>query len=335
MDHQDIMRLSIGLFGVGHLGKIHARCLSQLPDEYRVAGFFDPDEDAAVVAVEQFGLPRFHTPDELFAAVDVVDVVSPTSTHFDLIRQGLLAGKHVFTEKPVTDSVEQTRELKSLAEQHNLKVQIGHVERYNPAFLAVRALNPAPMFIEGHRLAQFNPRGTDVSVVLDLMIHDLDILVALIPHDVANIQASGVAVISDQADICNARIEFVNGAVANLTASRISLKNMRKLRMFQRDAYMSIDFLEKQAEIIQLSDEQPADAPMAFEVELKGRSKWINMVQPDIKPNNAILEELKGFHRAITTNTEPDVTLSDALASLKIAHQILHAAETSAQNAQI
>ncbi|MDX1407911.1 MAG: Gfo/Idh/MocA family oxidoreductase, partial [Saprospiraceae bacterium] len=297
-------------------------------------GFYDPDDAAAGEAMQDLGLPRFEDPEALIDAVDVVDVVSPTPTHFDLIGKGLASGKHVFTEKPVTESVEQTRKLKDLADQRGLKVQVGHVERYNPAFLAVQKLRPAPMFIEGHRLAQFNPRGTDVSVVLDLMIHDLDILVSLIPYGVANIQASGVAVISDKADICNARIEFDNGAVANLTASRISLKNMRKLRMFQRDAYISIDFLEKHAEIIQLSDHQPEDAA-AFEVELGDKSKWIRMIEPEIVPNNAILEELRSFHHAIVEDRSPDVTLDDALASLRIAHQILEAAEASAYRAKI
>ncbi|MDX1477603.1 MAG: Gfo/Idh/MocA family oxidoreductase [Saprospiraceae bacterium] len=328
------MKRAIGLFGVGHLGKIHARCLAQLTAEYHVHGFYDPDDAAAHEAEESLGLTRFDDPDALIDAVDVIDVVSPTSTHFDLIKRGLKGRCHVFTEKPVTESVEQTQQLRDLAAEHNLKVQVGHVERYNPAFLAVQDLRPAPMFIEGHRLAQFNPRGTDVSVVLDLMIHDLDILVALIPYGVANIHASGVAVISDQADICNARIEFDNGAVANLTASRISLKNMRKLRMFQRDQYISIDFLEKQAEIIQLSDDKPDDGT-AFEVELQDRSKWIRMVQPEIVPNNAILEELRSFHQAIVHDRTPDVTLDDALASLRIAHQILEAAETSALRANI
>ena len=321
--------LRIGVFGAGHLGKIHIKCINALPGKYELIGFYDPSKEVAQAVAEEFGIRAFESEEELISSVDVVDVVAPTPQHHRLVSKALQAGKHVFTEKPVTETVAQAEELKSLVETTGLKLQVGHVERYNPAYQAVRDIALNPMFVEGHRLAQFNPRGTDVSVVHDLMIHDIDILVALIPHDVSAVHASGVAVVSEQPDICNARIEFENGAVANLTASRISLKNMRKLRMFQRDAYVSMDFLEKQSEIVRLHHEEPTDIT-AFPVELGDKSKWIEVLQPEVAPNNAIQEELSSFHSAITKNITPEVTINDALKSMQIAQQILNAIEQSA-----
>ncbi len=326
--------LKIGVLGTGHLGGIHLRCITDLNEIYELKGFYDPDKAVQERVSAEHKLKCFDSIDDLISEVDVVDVVAPTPAHFDLIKRGLAAGKHVFTEKPVTENVAQAKELEVLAKTAAVKVQVGHVERYNPAFKALQQHNPQPMFIEGHRLARFNPRGTDVSVVHDLMIHDIDILVALIPYPVINVQASGVAVVSDQLDICNARIEFENGAVANLTASRISLKNMRKLRMFQPNAYLSVDFLEKKTEIVQLSDEAP-DVENAFEIELGEKSKWIHLVQPEIKPVNAIQEELRSFHDAIINDRDPDVTLHDALRSMQIAQQILTAIDVSAKRAKI
>jgi predicted dehydrogenase len=326
--------LKIGVLGAGHLGEIHLRCIKDLGDIYNLVGFYDPDSAVQERVSEQLQLKSFDNQDELISQVDVVDVVAPTPVHFDLIKKGLSKGKHVFTEKPVTESVEQAMALRELMDGAGVKVQVGHVERFNPAFQAVLHHHPQPMFVEGHRLAQFNPRGTDVSVVHDLMIHDIDILVALIPYPVVNVQASGVAVVSEQPDICNARIEFENGAVANLTASRISLKNMRKLRMFQRDAYLSVDFLEKKTEIVKLYDESPEEES-AFEIELGDRSKWIHLIQPTVKPNNAIIEELRSFYNAIISKRDPDVTLRDALKSMQIAQQILTAIDVSANRAKI
>jgi predicted dehydrogenase len=321
--------LRIGVLGTGHLGKIHLKCIGQLADRYALAGFFDPSEEVRQKVADEFGVRPYATEDELISNVDVVDVVAPTHEHYRLVRKALEAGKHVFTEKPVTESVEEAAELKSLVDKTGLKLQVGHVERYNPAFLAIQPLKPQPMFVEGHRLAQFNPRGTDVSVVHDLMIHDIDILVSLIPYEVANVYASGVAVVSEQPDICNARVEFVNGAVANLTASRISLKNMRKLRMFQRDAYLSVDFLEKKSEMVRLYHEDP-HLDDAFPFELRDKSKWIQIQQPDVEPNNAIVEELRSFHDAISMDRTPDVTIDEAVASMRIVQQILNAIESSA-----
>lgn len=326
--------LRIGVLGAGHLGKIHLKCIGNLADRYDLVGFFDPSPDVRRAVSNEFGIKPFESEDDLIAQVDVVDVVAPTHEHYRLVQKALAAGKHVFTEKPVTQSVEEAIALKKMVDETGLKLQVGHVERYNPAFLAIQPLNPQPMFVEGHRLAQFNPRGTDVSVVHDLMIHDIDILVSLIPYEVADVHASGVSVVSEQPDICNARVEFVNGAVANLTASRISLKNMRKLRMFQRDAYLSVDFLQKKSEMVRLYHEDPG-LDDAYPFELKETSKWIQIQQPEVEPNNAIEEELKSFHGAISENRTPDVTIDEAVASMKIVQKILNAIESSASKVKL
>jgi predicted dehydrogenase len=282
--------------------------------------------------VEVFGFRHFDTPEELIGEANVVDIVSPTPTHYRLIKAGLNGNCHVFVEKPVTDTASEAREVKALAEEKQLLIQVGHVERYNPAFQAALEWKPAPMFIEGHRLAQFNPRGTDVSVVHDLMIHDLDIVRELIPGEIVSIQANGVSVVSEQQDICNARITFENGAVANLTASRISLKSMRKLRLFQRDAYMSIDFLAKEAELVRLYDEQPLDAKgFVLPVSLNGNTKWIQSMKPDVQPVNAIQMELQRFAIAILDNKTPDVPIDDGIASLDLVQKILEAIDASSK----
>lgn len=328
-------KLRIGVFGAGHLGSIHLKCIHNLPDMYDLAGFYDPVAEVRTRVSGEFEAKAYTDPHELIANVDVVDVVAPTTEHYRLVKQALEAGKHVFVEKPVTESADQAEQLLDLSLRAGRKVQIGHVERFNPAFVAIQKYNPRPMFIEGHRLAQFNPRGTDVSVVHDLMIHDIDILVSLIPHEISEVHASGVGVVSDTPDICNARVEFENGAVANLTASRISLKNMRKIRLFQPDTYMSVDFLEKKAEIVKLYDEQPGGDNTAFEVELQGRSRWLVADFPDVVSHNAIEEELKSFYSAIAEDRTPAVSLGDALRSMRMAQMILEAIDASKKKARL
>ena len=322
-------QLRIGVLGTGHLGKIHLKCLNGV-SEYDLIGFHDPDPYVQEKVSAEFKLTHFDSVDELIANVDVLDIVAPTPHHHELMRKGLESGCHVFVEKPVTETVAQARELKALSEERNLKIQIGHVERFNPAFKVAREWNPKPMFIEGHRLAMFNPRGTDVSVVHDLMIHDLDIVRDLIPGEIVSIQANGVSVVSEQHDICNARITFDNGAVANLTASRISLKNMRKLRFFQRDAYMSIDFLEKEAELVRMFDEQPAaSGGFQIPVSFQGKTRWIQRLKPEVPELNAIQTELQRFAQAIQQDDSPDVTIDDGIASLEAAEKILDAIDES------
>lgn len=317
--------MRIGVLGAGHLGKIHLKCISNIP-ELELIGFYDVSPENAKKVAEDFGLTAFSSEKELIDACDIVDIVTPTPTHFSLAEMAMKAGKHVFIEKPVTETVEQAEKLLQMQDEYGVKVQIGHVERYNPAYLALNEFNLKPMFIEGHRLATFNPRGNDVSVVLDLMIHDLDLVLNLINSKPKEIRAKGVKIASTTHDICNARIEFENGSVANLTASRISMKQMRKLRLFQNDAYVSIDMLEKQAQIINLSDEKPEGAE-AFELPTPSGTKWVNVNMPISEPNNAIVSELKEFYQAIIEGKEARVPLEQGYSALSLAHQIMKACD--------
>ncbi len=260
--------LKIGVLGVGHLGKIHLKCIHQI-DDYELVGFYDTNEEALRKVEAEFGIVGYDNIDALLAEVDVVDIVTPTVSHFDCAKKALEMEKHVFIEKPIVTTPQEARELIELAKTKNVKVQVGHVERFNPAFISVKDAVNKPMFIESHRLALFNPRGTDVPVVLDLMIHDIDIVLHAVGSVVSKVSASGVNVVSDTPDIANARIEFENGAVANLTASRISLKNMRKTRIFQKDAYITVDFLDKVSEIVKMEElDQEPDDPMAMIIDL-------------------------------------------------------------------
>src|SRR5690606_6221960 len=315
--------LKIGVLGAGHLGKIHIKLIQQI-DNYELVGFYDPSKETAIKVAEEFGIRAFDEVDDLIEAVDVVDIVTPTLSHFDCAVKAIRQSKHIFIEKPITNTVEEAKKLIDLAEEANVKVQVGHVERFNPAFTTTKEYINNPMFIETHRLAQFNPRGTDVSVVLDLMIHDLDIVLSIVKSNVRRISASGVAVVSDNPDIANARIEFDNGCVANLTASRISLKNMRKTRIFQRDAYLSIDFLEKASEVIRMKDEVDQNDPFAMVMDLgNGKQKQIYFEQPESLKTNAIQEELQSFAQAINKKGDVSVTLEDGYRALDVATQIL------------
>ena len=253
---------------------------------------------------------------------DAVDIVAPTIYHNELCSQAMRLGKHVFVEKPLANTMDEARTLVKLAKESNVKFQVGHVERFNPAFLALQESDLNPMFIEVHRLAQFNPRGTDVSVILDLMIHDIDIILHLVKSQVSYISANGVAVMSDTPDIANVRIEFSNGCVANLTSSRISMKKMRKMRLFQKDAYIGIDFLEKKTEVIKLN-EQGAKNVFTFDIETSNGKKTIAIANPPVKDTNAIKMELETFKNAIINNTETPVTILDGFAAMEVAHQIL------------
>lgn len=315
--------LKVGVLGAGHLGKIHLRLLNQ-SDKYELVGFYDPNSDNAEKVSKEFGYHKFDTIAELVAAVDVVDIVTPTLSHYECAKEAITAGKHIFVEKPISNTIEEAEEIIALANQYNVKGQVGHVERFNPAFIATKAKIENPMFIETHRLAEFNPRGTDVPVVLDLMIHDIDVILSVVNSPVKNVYASGVSVISDTPDIANARIEFENGCVANLTASRISLKNMRKSRFFQKDAYISVDFLEKACEVVKMKDapEVPGDFDMILQ-NAEGIKKQIYFESPDVAANNAILDELETFADAINNNMRPVVTLEDGTEALRIAHRIV------------
>ncbi len=315
--------LKAGVLGAGHLGKIHLKLLNQ-SEKYELIGFYDADKENARKVSEEFGYRAYDNLDDLIADADMVDVVTPTLSHFEVAKKVISAGKHLFIEKPITNTYAEAEELIALAEKHQVKGQVGHVERFNPAFQSVTDRIENPMFIEAHRLAEFNPRGTDVPVVLDLMIHDIDVILSVVKSEVKKINASGVSVISDTPDIANARIEFKNGCVANLTASRISMKNMRKSRFFQRDAYISVDFLEKVSEVVKMKDapEEPDDFAMILQ-NAEGVKKQIYFDNPSVSANNAILDELETFADAIENDQEPVVTLSQGAKALKVANQVI------------
>ncbi len=315
--------MKIGVVGAGHLGKIHIKLISEIP-EFELIGIFDLDRENCDNVANEYNVRSFQSYDELIDQVDAVDIVTPTLSHFDLAEQAIKSFKHVFIEKPITNTVQEAKSLLEISHEANVKAQVGHVERFNPAFKAAESYFEHPMFIETHRLAQFNPRGTDVPVVLDLMIHDLDIVLKVVKSNIRKVSASGVAVVSETHDIANARLEFDNGCVANLTASRISLKSMRKSRFFQKDAYISVDFLEKKTEIIQMEEVSGEPGPFDLILELGDqRKKKILINQPEINPTNAIKEELRSFYQSIVTDTVPIVPLEDGYNALKVANDIL------------
>ena len=313
--------LKVGVFGVGHLGKFHINNWKEIPG-IKLIGFFDPNNDNAKEVSEKYGLKRYMDEEKLMDACDIIDVITPTIQHFEICMQAIRKGKHVFVEKPITHTIQEGRDLMNMVREANVKLQVGHVERFNPAFLSIKDLNLNPMFIEVHRLAQFNPRGTEVSVILDLMIHDIDIILSLVKSDVKNIAASGVAVMTETPDIANVRIEFNNGCVANLTSSRISMKKMRKMRLFQKDAYIGIDFLEKKTEIIKLK--QPNDSNVfSFDIDTPNGKKTIAIATPTIEPLNAIKLELTSFVDSIINNKPTVVSELDGFLAMEVAHQIL------------
>ncbi|MDX1363580.1 Gfo/Idh/MocA family protein [Arenibacter latericius] len=315
--------LNVGVLGAGHLGKIHLRLLNE-SSKYNLVGFYDPDVINGKKVAAEFGYVFYDNINKLIDAVDVVDIVTPTLSHFDCAKKAMEKGKHVFIEKPITNTLEEAETLLALEKKYNIKGQVGHVERFNPAFMAVKENINNPMFIETHRLAEFNPRGTDVPVVLDLMIHDIDAILSVVNSQVKQINASGVSVISNSPDIANARIEFENGCVANLTASRISLKNMRKSRFFQRDAYISVDFLEKKVEVVRMKDapEEPGEFDMVLQ-NAEGVKKQIYFENPSVPVNNAILDELEAFADAINNDTTPVVSLEQGFKALRVALQVI------------
>jgi predicted dehydrogenase len=313
--------LKVGVIGTGHLGKFHLNNWAEI-EGIQLIGFCDTDDANAKLVSEKYNLPRYDDAEKLIDDCDILDIVAPTVFHFELCEAAIKKGKHVFVEKPLANTMDEARELVKLAKEANIKFQVGHVERFNPAFLSLKEYNLQPMFIEVHRLAQFNPRGTDVSVILDLMIHDIDIILSLVKSNVNYISANGVSVMSDTPDIANVRIEFDNGCVANLTSSRISMKKMRKMRLFQKDAYIGIDFLEKKTEIIKLNT--PGDKNVfTFDIETNSGKKTIAIASPGVTDVNAIKMELEEFRNAIINNTETPVSVVDGFRAMEVAHQIL------------
>lgn len=300
------MMIKIGVIGAGHLGKLILKQLNELPEWFIITGFYDNNSNISSLDQEMKQWIAFSDADSLIKGSDALILSVPTSFHYIYARHILSLGKHLFIEKPITDTLEEAILLKEhCRDTSNPIVQVGHIERFNPAWLSIKELSLNPMFIEVHRLAPFNSRGTDVSVVLDLMIHDLDLILQLIPHEISEIRANGVAILSPTPDIANARIEFKNGAVANVTSSRISMKKMRKMRLFQKDSYVSLDFLEKKSQVISNSFSTSEIIPSPF----------INY--------NALREELKSFAEAIFYQRKPIVTVDDGLKALQLAFNII------------
>lgn len=320
-----IRKLKIGVLGAGHLGKIHLKQIKEIP-EYELIGFYDPDKQQAQKAVKETGAKEIIDYKELIENSEVVDIVTPTISHFECANTAISEKKHIFIEKPLTYTLTEADLLVQKVRASGIKAQVGHVERFNPAFIAAKEAGLDPVFIEATRIAQYNPRGTDVPVVLDLMIHDLDLVLHLIPSEISYVSASGVPVISDTPDIANARIEFKNGYVANLTASRVSLKDERKMRIFQKDAYFSLNFLEKKLDIIRIQEHHGINLnPFTMIIDPgKGKpKKQIIITRPKVPEINAIREELRLFASAIINDTEPVVSVEDGFRSLKLAYQIL------------
>ncbi len=315
----------IGVFGVGHLGKIHVRLLKEIAG-YEIVGFYDPDDKNSQKAIDEFNIKRFDSANKLIEACDAIDIVSPTTTHYPIAHDAIKRAKHVFIEKPLAVDLKEAKHLVKLVDEAQVKAMVGHVERFNPALLSLNKKNINPMFIEVHRLAEFNPRGTDVSVVLDLMIHDIDIILSLVKANVQKISASGVAILSKTPDIANARLEFDNGCVANITASRISVKSMRKMRIFQPGAYISMDFLKKKSDLFRIEDTAPGANGESnhFEIDLPDNTKkYITFETAEKKDVNAIKMELELFHKSITQNKPVPVSVLEGYNAMHVAHQIL------------
>jgi predicted dehydrogenase len=323
--------LKIGVVGAGHLGKIHIRLLLELADIFEFVGFYDVDSVNSQSVTNQFNIKSFPSISELINEVDCLDIVTPTLSHYACAFEALRARKHIFIEKPLSETMEEAKKMVMLTNEAEVIVQVGHVERFNPAFQAALPYLKNPMFIETHRLAQFNPRGTDVPVVLDLMIHDIDIILSVVKSRVKNIAASGVSVVSESHDITNARLEFENGCVANLTASRISLKNMRKSRFFQKDTYISVDFLTKELEVVSIEDIQGEPDPfdIILEIGKENKRKKILIDKPELAEVNAIREELIAFHDAIINKKHPIVSVEDGFSAMEVAYGILSKLEKS------
>lgn len=314
--------LKVGIFGTGHLGKFHLNNWKMIRDA-EIIGFYDPNDDTAAEVSNKYKIKRFNDQESLMNICDAVDIIAPTPAHFSLCEMAIRKGKHVFVEKPLANDMEEARTILKLVKESNIKLQVGHVERFNPAFLALEGIPLQPMFIEVHRLAEFNPRGTEVSVILDLMIHDIDIILHIVKSEVKNIYSSGVAVMTDTPDIANVRIEFNNGCVANLTSSRISMKKMRKMRIFQKDAYIGVDFLNKKSEIISLNHSENITDGFSFDIETMNGTKSILVRNPEVPDINAILLELEKFTDSVLQNKPTLVSELDGYRAMDIAHQIL------------
>ncbi|MFA7229459.1 MAG: Gfo/Idh/MocA family oxidoreductase [Melioribacteraceae bacterium] len=330
------MKVKVGVIGTGHLGKIHTKLFKEV-ENCELIGVYDRDFERAKAVGDEFNVTAYDDLGKLLDAADAVDIVATTSAHYELVKQSFAKNKHVFVEKPITTQIWEAEELIKIAEEKKLVFQVGHIERFNPALISLEKYQLNPLFVQTDRLAQFNPRGTDVAVVLDLMIHDIDIILSLVKSEVKNVSASGVPVVSSTIDIANARIEFENGAVANVTASRISQKKMRKMRMFQRDAYISLDFTTGVSEVFRLvpPDKMPESPFMAFgELGVGENRKTVVFEQPEFKEVNALKLELELFVDAVSKGETPIVSGKDGLKALRVAEMIISKIEESIKNCE-
>ena len=314
--------IKVGVIGAGHLGKIHLNILNS--SNFDLIGFHDTDLSNSEKLASEKGYKFFKEIDSLIDSIDAAVIVSPTTTHFEIAKKCIENGKHIFVEKPLTTNSKEARVINTLAENKKIIGQVGFVERYNEAFISCREFIDKPKFIESHRLSDFNPRGTDVSVIMDLMIHDIDIILNINKSKVKKIDASGVSIISSTPDIANARIEFENGCIANLTSSRISLKKMRKTRVFQENAYISINFLEKDFQVVKIRDKHTNDNDNSLVIKNNlGEEKVIFFDKPEINEINSIEAELNDFFDSIKNKSESKVSLNDGLLALEVAEEIM------------
>ncbi|NNG26843.1 MAG: Gfo/Idh/MocA family oxidoreductase [Ignavibacteriaceae bacterium] len=324
-------KLKIGVIGTGHLGKLHTKMFSEIKN-CELVSIYDSNSEHAKNVSEEFKVSTSNSIDELLNKVDAVSIAAITSAHYEIAKKCFEMGVHVFVEKPITATIPQAEELVKISNQKKLNLQVGHIERFNPALVSMEKYMLEPKFIQTDRLAQFNPRGTDVAVVLDLMIHDIDIILSLVKSKVTDVQANGVAIVSDTLDIANARIQFENGAVANVTASRISQKKMRKMRIFQQDGYIALDFVTGVAELFRLMPVDSADSPSYIplgEIGVGDKKRKLVYEQPKQKEINALKYELQLFINAVLYNEKPVVSGEDGLRALKVAETIIQKIEQS------
>lgn len=324
-------KIKVGVIGTGHLGKIHTKLFNEV-DTAEFVGVYDIDESKAEAVAKEFNTKVFKNIEELLSQINGVSIVATTSAHYELVKKAFEQNVNVLVEKPITATIEEAEEIVKIADDKKLILQVGHIERFNPALLSLEHYELDPKFIQTDRLAQFNPRGTDVAVVLDLMIHDIDIILNLVKSNVKEIKASGVPVVSDNIDIANARLEFENGAVANVTASRISQKKMRKMRMFQQSGYIALDFITGVAEVYRLIDQREMDKNLFIsygEMGVGEKKKFVVYDQPEIKQVNALKYELELFIDSIKNKTKPVVSGEDGLKALKVADEIINIIEGS------
>ena len=314
--------IKIGVIGVGHLGNFHLKQLGKIP-QVSITGLYDNDPIRAEEMSSRHNVQSYNSLDELLDSCDAVSIVTPTGYHYAVADKALDAGCHLFIEKPITASIDHATLLLNKAEKLNKIIQVGHIERFNPAFMALETSNLQPLFIETHRLAPFNPRGNDVPVILDLMIHDLDIVLSLVKSEIKDIRANGVKVVSSTVDIANARLEFENGCVANLTASRISQKVMRKMRLFQEEDYITIDFHNGILEEYKICNSPPIEDINDQVIELTGKEKkYVLYRKPEVPKHDALKEELIHFANSIQNAQKPETDGQSAAKALGLALKI-------------